>query len=196
MPRKAADKTLSRRVLVNVSRDAVTKTPRVVWQHEIPVLEAVFGEGNVVEVDPVTLNEGYSKKASRELLPFNKEQDQILPPSETNGIGFVFIGEPAVEYERMAQVYGKHPDVNMSMVENVYGRFQSGMFKSVIGKAEVEDLPEQQLRQLAKEHGYLPVVSEKSTTEEKKAASDMQRALAVMPHEELVKLAEDLGVEV
>lgn len=191
-----ATKTLSRRVYVTIRRDMMTVTPRVVWQHEIPILEQIFGDGNIVSVESKTLDEGYSKKASPELLPFNKLQDQIMPPSENVGIGFVFIGNPDVEYDRLAQVYGRHPDVNQPMVEHVYGRLQGGTFRAVIGTPEVEDLPEQQLRQLAREHGYLPIVSEKSSDEEKKAAADKQRELAVMKHADLVTLAAELGVEV
>lgn len=194
-------KTLSRRVLVTVHRDAMTVTPRVIWQHEFPILEAIFGEGQIKPVERGAdgkhpMDEGYSKKAAPELLPFNKKQDQILPPSETASIGYVFIGDARGEYERLAQVYGKHAEVNESNVENVYGRFQSGAFKAVVGSPEVDDLPEQQLRDLARSHGYLPIVSEKSSDDEKKAAYSAQEALATMPHDELVKLATTLGVEI
>jgi hypothetical protein len=187
---------LSHRVLVTIHRDATTITPRVVWQHELPILEAVFGEGNVRPVEPKSLDEGFAKKISPELLPFNKQQDPVLPPSETARVGYVFIGDPRAEYDRLAQVYGKHPEVNESFAEHVYGRFQSGDFARIVGRPEVEDLPEQQLRDLAKEHGYLPIVSEKSSDADKQKASDMQRELQTMPHDALVKLAGELGVEI
>lgn len=192
---KGSPRVLSRRVLVTIHRDVMTVTPRVIWQHELPILEQIFGDGNVRPVEPKTLDEGYSKKASPDLLPFNKLQDQIIPPSENAGIGFVFIGNADGEYDRLAQVYGRHPEINQPMVEHVYGRLQGGTFRAVIGVPEVEDLPEQQLRQLAREHGYLPIVSEKSSDAEKKAAADKQRELAVMKHADLVTLAGVLGVE-
>lgn len=141
-------KVLSRRVLVNIKRDQTTATPRVVWQHELPILEAIYGEGNIPLVDAETMDEGYTDKPSRELLIYNKAQDKIPRPSEASGLDFVFIGSPAVEYERLVGAYGMHPEVRMSWVENVYGRFQSGRFSAVIGKPSLEDLPEAQLRQL------------------------------------------------
>lgn len=190
-----ATKKLSRRVLVLVRRDVMTVTPRVIWQHEFPILEAIFDEGQIEIVDPKKMDEGYAKKVSPDLLPFNKQQDHILPPSETASLGFVFIGDPQGEYERLAQVYGRHKEIAVPNVEHVYGRFQSGAFREIVGSPEVDDLPEQQLRDLARAHGYIPIVSEKSSDADKKAASDRMLELATMPHEGLVKLATDLGVE-
>ena len=83
-----APKVLSRRVLVNIRRDQTTATPRVVWQHELPILEAIYGEGNVPIIEPDTLDEGYTDKPARELLIYNKEQDKIPRPSEASGIDF------------------------------------------------------------------------------------------------------------
>lgn len=170
-------KLLSRRVLVVVKRDQTTATPRVVWQHEIPILEAIFGEGNVTLPDPSTMDDGYSPKIARELLIYNKSQDPILPPSETASIGFVFIGSPAVEYERLVGAYGMHPEVRQSYCENVYGRFQENRFSGVLGRATLEDLPEAQLRQLVRDFGG------------EDRAKDMKA-------EDLSKLAAELGVEV
>lgn len=170
-------KLLSRRTLVVIKRDQTTATPRVVWQHEIPILEAVFGEGNVEHVDPSTMDEGYSPKIARELLIYNKSQDPVLPPSETASIGYVFIGSPAVEYQRLIGAYGMHPEVRESFCENVYGRFQEGRFSAVIGRATLEDLPEAQLRQLVREYG------------------DDERAKNTKA-EDLPKVAAELGIEV
>lgn len=172
-----APKVLSRRVLVNIRRDQTTATPRVVWQHELPILEAIFGEGEVKVVEPETLDEGYTDKPSRELLIFNKEQDKIPRPSESSGIDFVFIGSPAVEYERLVGAYGMHPEVRESWCEKVYGRFQSGRFSSVIGKPSLEDLPEAQLRQLVGDYAGADVAKK---TEAK----------------DLTRVAVELGIEV
>jgi hypothetical protein len=144
----SAPKMVSRRVLVNIRRDQTTETPRVVWQHELPILEEIFGEGNVIHVDPSSLDEGYSPRIARELLIYNKEQDRVPPPSEGAALGHVFIGSPAMEYQRLAAAYGMHPEVSMSNVEKVYGRFQDGRFSDVIGSPTLDDLPETQLRQL------------------------------------------------
>lgn len=192
----AADSTkiLSRRVLVVITRDAMTKTPRVIWQHEKPILEAIFAEGNVVEVDPSTMDEGYQAKAAPELLIHNKKQDQIPKPSDSASLGFVFVGNPQSEYSRLEAAYGRHPEINVSMVEHVYGRFQEGRFTSVVSGADVEDMPDGQIRELAKSYGYLPEVSKDSTDAEKVDARAKQLELATMPRDKLLKLTEDLGV--
>lgn len=194
-PRGSA-KILSKRVLVNIHRatDMMCVTPRVVWQHEIPILEGIFGEGQIKPVDSQALDEGYNPKASADLMPHNKKQDQIIPPSQSVGLGYVFCTDAAAEFQRLAELYGRHPDVNEAWVENVYGRFKGGRFESVVGRAEVEDLPEPQLRDLARAHGYIPEVNKDSTDAEKKEARDKQVTLATLKHPELVKLAETLGV--
>lgn len=178
MPRKPAnvEKMLSRRVLVLISRDQTAKTSRVVWHHEVPVLEAIHGEGNVTMVEPDTLDEGYSSKPSPELMIFNKTQDAIQPPSQTLGLGNVFVGDARNEFERMVDVYGRHPDVNESMAEHVYGRFQDGRFSRLIGKPELDDLPDAQLRALCQHYG--------ADAERIKSAAD-----------DLTSLARELGVE-
>lgn len=177
MPRKpASDKQLSRRILVLIDRDMTAKTSRVIWQHEKPILEAIFGDGKVADVEPVALNEGYSGKPSPDMLHYNKKQDPILPPSETQGLGFVFIGDPRAEFDRLSAIYGRHPEVNETMCENVYGRFQQGRFEMVLGKPTIEDLPEAQIASLIQSYGgSVP------------AGAD---------HSALVKLAQDIGIEV
>lgn len=187
-------KQLSRRVLAVITRDVTEKTPRVVWQHELPILEAIFGDGNTAQPDPKTMDEGYDPKASANMMPFNKVQDQIKRPSETASLGFVFVGDPQAEYDRLVSVYGRDKDVNVSMAEKVYGRFQEGRFAMVVGKPEVEDLPEDQLRSLAISYGYIPATHKDSSAEEKADAIAKQKALAVMPKDGLVKLAEELSI--
>ena len=162
---------LSRRVLVNVKRDQTTATPRVVWQHEIPILEAIFGEGMIATLDPATMDDGYSAKAAPELLVHNKRQDTIKRPSESVGLGYVFVGNQQAEYDRLATVYGWHPDVKQTYVENVYGRFARGHFKLALGDPRLEDLPAGQLRELALSYGYqIPAVDFNSGDAERAAA--------------------------
>lgn len=180
MARKpATDKPLSRRVLVLIHRDQTAATSRVLWQHEIPILEAIFGEGNVKPVDASTLDEGYNPKASPEMLIFNKKQDPIAKPSESQGLGYVFIGDPRVEYDRLANLYGRHPDVNETFAEHVYGRFQRGDFARLVGKPELDDLPDAQLLDLARSYGAEP---------EKLAAAKTSDAV--------LALAQSVGVDI
>jgi hypothetical protein len=190
MARKsAADKILSRRVLVTVKRDALETVPRVVWEHEIPLLDEIHGEGNVNRVDPKTMDEGYNAKPSPDMLVHNKRQDVIRPPSESAGLGYVFAGDARAEHARLADVYGKLAEENRLVVEHIYGRFQEGRFAAVVGSAELDDMPEPQLRDMIIAHGWLPQTSKDSTPEERRQASEAHRKLCEMPHEALVTLA-------
>lgn len=190
-------KLLSRRVMVNVKRDQTTSTPRVVWAHEIPILEGIFGEGNIVAVEPEALDEGYSPKPSVDMLVHNKKQDAIRRPSESLGLGFVFIGNARAEYDRLALCYGMHPDVRMSWVENVYGRFVEGRFAQLLGEPELEDLPEDQLRELTLAYGYsLTAATFKSTEEERQQAAAAAKEFSALKKPDLVKLATEQGVEI
>lgn len=193
----ASDKVLSRRVLVLIKRDQTAATPRVVWQHEIPILEEIHGEGNIVPVDPSTLDEGYSRKPSPDLLVHNKTQDPIKPPSECAGIGWVFVGSHQGEYERLASCYGRHAEVPVANVEHVYGRFQEGRFSRLLGQPELADLPEDQLRDLIKAWGFqLPQVDTKTSPEDRKRAEDARAQFNAMDTAKLVQMAVEMGVEV
>lgn len=189
-PRKS--NVVSRRILVNVKRDPMSVTPCVIWQHEKPILETIFGEGNVDDVDPKTMDDGYSAKVSPDMLVHNKRQDPIKRPSEVAGIGYAFGGDPRSEYERLIGAYGKHADRPMPNVEYVYGRFQEGKFAAMVGAAEHADMPEAQLRDLVIANGYLPMISKESTDAEKREAGEARRRLNDMPHAELVKLLGEL----
>lgn len=193
-PAKDQSKPLSRRVLVSIRRDQTTETPRVVWQHEIPILEAVFGEGNVRPVDPAVLDEGYTPKASPDMLIHNKRQDTIAPPSQTAALGYVFNGDPRAEYERLAAAYGKHQEQDATVVEYVYGRFQVGRFEQVVGAAELDDLPDAQLRSLILASGYLPEVNHTATEEDRRQVSAARAAFDRLGRDDLVKLADEIGV--
>ena len=197
-PRKAASDTpkmLSTRTLVVVSRDQTAATPRTVWAHEIPILEAIFGEGNVRVQEPEALDEGYNPKPSPELLIYNKQQDKVRRPSETQGLGFVFVGDPRNEFERLCTLYGRHPDVNQPFAEYIFGRFDGGKFQQLVGSPELSDLPPDQLRALATQYGYVPVVGDNATVQEKEAQRAKQLELQEAGAERLLKIAEELGVE-
>lgn len=190
-----SDKILSRRVLVTINRDQTTTTPLAVWQHAIPILEAIHGEGNVRVQDATLADEGYESKPAPELAIYNKTQDKILRPSETLGLGFVFFGDPRSEYDRLCNLYGRHPDVNEPYAENVFGRFNDGKFTALVGQVELSDLPDDQLRTLVREYGYIPNVPDKATDSEVQEVRAKQKQLLNARREELLKLAEEVGVE-
>jgi hypothetical protein len=197
MPRKAPDhdSLVSRRVLVNIKRDQTTSTPRVVWAHEVPILELVWGEGNVSVVDAEDIDQGFVRKAAPDMMPHNKTQDDFRPPSESLCLGWAYTGDPRQEYDRLGEIYGNVPDTRTPHVEAAYGRFNSGLFARTLGKPTLEDLPEGQLRQMLLDAGYsLPVVTWESSDAERKAGLDAIRKFNAAPKAELVKLAAELDV--
>jgi hypothetical protein len=192
------DKPLSRRVLVEIDRDMTAKTSKVLWQHEIPVLEAILGEGKVKLIDPATLDEGYNPKASPTLTPYNKTQDQIPRPSDTLGIGFAFVGDAQSEFARLCEIYGRINDREGAVAaEKVYGRFQDGRFASMVGQATLDDLPCAQLRSLIESYGMAPMGAHKDMTEaEKSAAVKARKDFLDADKATLIKLATEAGVEI
>lgn len=147
------DSPYSKRMLVLVNRDMTNKTPKVIWSHEFPLLQEIFGEGNVEETDPSVLDEGFTTKISPELLVHNKKQDPVPRPSSTHCLGHLFIGDRESEYERLAMVYGNCTDENMSIVEKVYGRYRVGAFKKMLPAADLSALPPEQLKSLLDAYG-------------------------------------------
>lgn len=188
------EKSFSRRTLVNINRDPMTMTPRVIWDHEKPILEELFGQGNVLDVDPKTLDDGYKAKFAPSMLVYNKTQDKVPRPSETQGIGFVFAGNADNEYQRLMEVYGRHKEENVYLVEKIYGRAQSGNFARLLGKPELSDLPETQLRGIIIEHGYAQEPHKDASADEKNHIFKLRKDLSEMPIDGLVKVAKELEV--
>lgn len=186
MPRKSADsdKILSTRVLVLIDQDLTTKTSRVVWQHEIPLLEVVHGEDTVTVQDPSVLDEGYVAKTDRSMLvhkPQGGAQDAIPRPSESQKLGYVFAGDARAEYDRLSSIYGTiydaDEDRNVSVVIKAYGRFNDGKFEKFVGSPELADLPDAQLKEVL--HSYGEAIPDGATTADLlKLAADANVALA------------------
>ena len=201
MPRKPAatpthstDNVISRRVLVNIVRDQTTHTPRVVWAHEVPILEAIFTQCKQVPAE--TLDEGFVEKPTADLMPFNKTAERNRRPSESLGLGFAFLGDPEAEYERLRAAYGRDPEKGGFWVEEIYGRFSTGVFERVLGKPTVEDLPEMQLREQIMAHGFsIPQPSYEASESERKAAQAQWAKWQAMTRDELVKMSVEYGVE-
>lgn len=184
MARKSADsdKTFSTRVLVEIDQDMTTKVSKVIWAHEIPLLEVVHGEGKVRMLDPASLDEGYSAKPTRDMLihqPQGGSQDTIPRPSQTQKLGYVFTGDARSEYDRLSSIYGtvhdSEEDRNVSVVLKAYGRFNEGTFGRVIGSPDLSDLPNAQIKELL--HTYGAVVPDGAS------------------HAELLALAQEAGAE-
>jgi hypothetical protein len=196
-PQASSEKTLSRRVPVNIRRDMTAAIPKIVWQHELPILQALFGE--VEDIDPAKLDEGFSPTQRPDMMPYNKTQDRIARPSESLGVGHVFIGNAEAEYDRLSAMYGrpsKEEDGKLPWVEKIYGRFQEGRFARLLGEPELADLPENQLYGLVLAYGYAPEPHKDAAPDEKNAAWAKRKALMTADKAALVKIAEEVGVEI
>lgn len=186
--------TVSRRiaVLVKHKRDINTAIPKIIWTHELPILEALHGEGKVEEITNAKLNEHYKAKASANLLIHNRNQDPFIPPSDAVGVGFAFQGDMGAEYERMVSVYGRHDEVNQPVVEYVYGRFQTGRFTDLFCAGDPDDMPDAQLRQLIRGHAWVPVTDKDSSDAERALASERHKVVLEAPRERLLEIVNDL----
>lgn len=88
-------KMLAVRRCVIIERDVMEKISKVVWDHEVPMLREMYGEGNV-EVVPIPKEHAISKA------------DTVKPI------------EASDEYVRLGDAYGRHPDTGTLLVEYVY----------------------------------------------------------------------------
>jgi hypothetical protein len=191
-----SDKQLSRRIHIIVKRDITSAASTTIWQHEKPILEAIFGEDTIQEIEADTLNEGYTETVRPDLLIHNKTQDKIARPSDSQGMGFVFIGNAEAEYHRIAKIYAKLEDEKRPTVEVLYGRFQEGRFAKLLGQPELADLPNAQLRALILDYGYAPIPHKDASADEKNAVYKQRQELVTADHATLVALAEQVGVQI
>ncbi len=193
---RQAEKQLSRRIHIKVQRDITSAASTTIWQHELAILEAIYGDGAIVEIPAETLDEGYSASIRPDLLVYNKTQDLIAKPSEAQGMGFVFIGNPESEYERIAKIYARLDEEKRPTVEVLFGRFAEGRFTALIGKPELADLPEAQLRRLILDYGYASIPHKDASADEKNAVYKQRQELATADIQTLVTLAKQVGVQI
>lgn len=131
------------RVLVNVKRGPTDTVPYVCFRHEIPILEEVFGEGNVIEV---TETDPDGRKLMRTAL---KAKGPVVFSEVENAEGDVDTiakhydpsDDPRMEYQRLQQVYGMHKEINTTVVEHVYGQFREGRFTAAVNGGRVRTAP-------------------------------------------------------
>ena len=115
-------------VAMLVDRDG-EKTVTTVYPWEIPILEALHGEGKVNPAD------------NEETVEFLERTQALTPRQSVQELqdGSVKITDPynpvddlSLEYERLERKYGMHHSVKQSYVENVYGKFTSGEFRRAV----------------------------------------------------------------
>lgn len=205
-PRAARGRAmLSRRILVTIDQGMSIKTPKVIWQHELPIFEEIHGggaedgEGSAVVVveDPVAfLDKDHKSRQPLDMLQHNKKQDDLTRPSEAAEIGFVFLGNARQEWARLAAAYGKCHDEDKLVVERIYGRARDEKFASILGKPSLEDLPAPQLRQLIVGTGYVVDVAKDTPEAEKPAILERRKEFLSLDVAGLVELAKAEGVEI
>lgn len=161
---------MSKRVLVLVQRagngaNVTDKTPTVVWEHEVAILEEVHGEGAVEVIEDIEDMLDNSVTKDRKVI-----LDHIV---KTNRIGEVFTGDPFEEYQRLSVKFGMHGDVRMSNVEKVYGSYREGSFRAACGSGDdTEGMSVGQLRVLCDELG----ISYKATDKKSQLAAAIAEA--------------------
>jgi hypothetical protein len=90
---------------VMIKRDTQTTHNRACCPWEIPILEMIFGEGNV---EPTGIFEEVFDTANGETYP------RDYP-------------EPAEEYDRLVSRYKKDPETKIELVAEVYGQSRKGI---------------------------------------------------------------------
>jgi hypothetical protein len=142
------------RVLATVNKGMTDKPTICVFPWEVQLLEVLHGDGSVEVQDIDSLSSVGAKAIVQRIKLKHTEhaapelREQLLAFCNTLPDGIEPFENPRAEYERMVAVYGMHPEVKQSVVENVYGRFESGAFSAVVksvadahNEAEVEHTP-------------------------------------------------------
>lgn len=197
---------LSRRILVTIDQGMTIKTPKVIFEHELPIFQEIHGggaeddgEGGAVTVvaDPAAfLDKDHKPRQDMSVLQHNKKQDDLTAPSVAAGIGFVFTGSPAEEWSRLAAAYGKCVDEDKLVVERIYGRAREGRLAAILGKPTLKDLPAAQLRELIVSTGYVVDVAKDTPDAEKPEILARRKEFLALDVAGLAKLAEAEGVEI
>lgn len=133
---------MSKRTICIVDRGPMEKTSVVCWEHEIPILEEIHGQGSVIKVDTTLLTDGKEAliiKGTNQLIP-NDSQNFKVTKNE-KGIEEVEIislakGEPFIvkkEIQRVpllpllekqlgiGRLFDGDPDAEYGRMETLYG---------------------------------------------------------------------------
>lgn len=202
---RATRAMLSRRILVTIDQGMTIKTPKVIFEHELPIFQEIHGsgddsgEGSAVTLieDPVKfLDKDHKARQPLDMLQHNKRQDDLTPPSEAAGIGFVFTGDAADEWSRLAAAYGKCVDEDKLVVERIYGRAREGKLAAMLGRPTLKDLPIPQLRLLIIGTGYVVDIAKDTPEAEKPVILERRKEFLALNHAGLCALAEAEGVSI
>lgn len=141
---------MSKRVLVLVQRSGggthvTDRTPTVVWEHEVPILDEIHGSGSCEVI------EDFDDLLDKDVRENRDSQVKFI--AESAGLGKVFDGDPRDEYNRLIGKYGMHPNVQMPVIEKVYGPYRDGRFEEIFGSKGYDTMTSGQLRELCDKLG-------------------------------------------
>ncbi len=97
---------LAKKCDVKVHKGALTVIPKTVYDHEVKLLEVLYGVGDVVRYDR---KEGYKPPKQS----YIEEGDVVVYRVEEI--------DHDDEYSRLFLTYGNHPTINLPLVEHCYG---------------------------------------------------------------------------
>lgn len=126
------------RVLATVDKGMTDKPLVCVFPWEISLLEVLHGDGSVEVHDIDTMSSPGAKAIVQRIKLKHSDhhapdlREQLTAFCNTLPDGIEPFEDPRSEYNRMVAVYGMHPEVKQSVVENVYGRFESGAFAAMV----------------------------------------------------------------
>lgn len=105
-----------------------------VYEHEIPVIESVFGDGSVTKHDSKPMTPAIDKSTGKELNYHVQSNDPVKYDVEEV--------DHDEEYMRMFDLYGKHQTINVHNVSHVYGRIEDMKMEAKANELyKNEDLP-------------------------------------------------------
>jgi hypothetical protein len=132
---------LAKQCDVLIYHSNLSTIPKTIYEHEIPVLEEIFGEGSVTKYERKELV--HAVDGSGKELKYQVEAEQPV----TYDIEDL---EHDEEYLRMMDLYGKHQTVDVFNVTRVYGRIED-LKMEVKNKEKYENEPKPKPKELAVE---------------------------------------------
>jgi hypothetical protein len=107
---------LAKKCDVKIHKGALTVIPKTVFDHEVKLLEVLYGNGAVVKYD------------RREV--FTPPKQSYIEEGELVKYGVENVDYDD-EYSRLFMVYGNHPSINLPLVEHCYGDQDGRKLESV-----------------------------------------------------------------
>ena len=149
---------LTKKCDVKIHKGALTVIPKTIYDHEVKLLEVLYGQGAVVRYERKELytppKQSYVEEG--ELIKYSVEDVDYDD-----------------EYSRLFMVYGNHPTINLPLVEHCYGD-QDGRKLESINNEKYDGESVEVASDNVVDEGESPVDSEK-VLEEKNEYTEMTK---------------------